>query len=102
MGQYTEHWSKVKRQSLSSTLHALLVLAVGLPAIAGLGYLLSPLDDLRTAFFLLVIVCWLVLFTTVILRGTRVLCPRCDTKYSRGKYLVNCPKCGLRMYQDAP
>jgi len=28
--------------------------------------------------------------------------PLCHTRYSRGKYLVNCPHCGLRMLQDDP
>ena len=32
--------------------------------------------------------------------ASKVVCPRCATRYSRGKFLVNCPKCDLRMLQE--
>lgn len=102
MGLYTEHWENYRKRTLRGTLYALLMLALGVPAVAALGYLLQPLDNVRTALLVGVILFWLSVLVTVALRHSRVVCPRCETRYSRGKYLVNCPKCGLRMLQESP
>lgn len=102
MGLYTEHWAQCKQHANTSTLQALLMLALGLPAIAGAGYLLSPLTAAGTTVLVAIIVTWLVALTALVLRGSKVDCPRCSARYSRGKFLVNCPKCGLRMFQEDP
>lgn len=102
MGLYTDHWVRYRQRSNRSTLQAVITVGVGLPLIAATGYLLSPLTSLRTAAVLALAAAWLVALTTLLLRGSKVDCPRCQTRYSRGKYLVNCPKCGLRMLQEDP
>lgn len=102
MGLYTDHWARYRQQSNRRTLQALLVFGVGLPGIALSGYLLSPLTNVRTALLVAMGAVWLTTFTLLVLRGSRVDCPRCMTRYARGKYLVNCPGCGLRMFQEDP
>lgn len=102
MGLYTDHWARHRRNSTRSTLQALLALGLGVPGIAGLGFLLSPLDDLRTGVLVVGIIAWLALLIRLVRRGSQVDCPRCSTRYSRGKFLVECPKCGLGMLQDGP
>jgi cobalamin biosynthesis protein CobD/CbiB len=99
MGQYTEHWTKYKRESHRRTLHLLGVLLV-LPVIATLGYALSQFTDWATPVVGGLLIVWLLAFISLALRSSKVLCPRCSTSYSRGKYLSNCPKCGLRMLQE--
>ena len=102
MGLYTDHWARYRQQSNRRTLQALLVVGVGLPATAACGYLLSPLTNVRTAVLVAIATAWLVTFTLLVLRGSRVDCPRCLTRYARGKLLFNCPRCGLRMLQEDP
>lgn len=102
MGLYTEYWESYRKRTIRGTLYALAVLGFGVPAIAAFGYLLAPLDNSRTALLLTVIVVWLAGLVTLVLRHSRVVCPRCQTRYSRGKFAVNCPQCGLRMLQEEP
>lgn len=102
MGIYTDHWERYKQQSVRGTLRALLLFGIGLPCIAGLGYLLEPISNVGMAILATVIVLWLIAFTVVLLNASRVICPRCNAKYSRGRYLASCPKCGLRMLQEEP
>lgn len=102
MGQYTNHWELHKRQSLRGTLQALAAVAIGVPALAAAGYGLSPLNDRRTVLLLILVAAWLVALTRIVVRASKVTCPRCGTGYSRGKFLVNCPSCGLRMFQEDP
>lgn len=102
MGLYRQHWESYRKQALRGTLYALAVLGVGVPTIAFVGFLLQPLNHLRTALFVSVAVVWLVLLVGIVVRSSRVVCPRCSTRYSRGKFLVNCPQCGLRMFQENP
>ncbi|GAB1343431.1 hypothetical protein MASR1M101_25580 [Gemmatimonas sp.] len=102
MGTYTEHWDRHKRLAVRCTLQALALVGLGLPLVAAVGYLLSPLSELTMFLFALVMVAWLVGFIVLVVRGSRVDCPRCQAAYSRGKYLVNCPRCGLRMFQEEP
>jgi cobalamin biosynthesis protein CobD/CbiB len=99
MGQYTEHWAKYKRDANRRTLQ-LLGFLLFLPAIAVLGYLLSEITDLVFPVVVTLLVVWLVVFTRLALRSSKVPCPRCSSTYSRGKYLVPCPKCGLPMFQE--
>lgn len=102
MGTYTEHWARHKRLANRCTLQALALVGLGLPSVAALGYLLSPLTNVTTSVLLLAIAAWLAALTVLVVRGSRVECPRCQARYSRGKYLVNCPQCGLRMFQEKP
>lgn len=102
MGLYTKHWEAYRKRTLRGTLHALLVFALGILAIAALGYFLEPLDTARTVLLVVAIGFWLVVLVTLALRQSRVVCPRCSAQYSRGTTLVNCPKCDLRMLQEDP
>lgn len=102
MGLYTEHWERHRKQTLRGTLHALVVVGVGIPTIALVGFLLQPLSHLRTALLVSVAAVWLVLLAGIVVRSSRVDCPRCATRYSRGRFLSNCPTCGLRMLQENP
>lgn len=102
MGLYTEYWENYRKRTLRGTLYALALLGLGIPAIAAFGHFLAPLDNFRTALLLTAILLWLAGLVTLVLRHSRVVCPRCDTPYSRGKFVVNCPKCGLRMHQENP
>ena len=101
MGQYTEHWAEYKRESNRRTFQLLGVLLF-VPAIGLLGYSISGITDWAIHVVITLLVVWLVAFTRLALRASKVPCPRCSTIYSRGKYLVNCPKCGLRMLQEDP
>lgn len=101
MGQYTEHWARYTQQQNRYTIQ-LLGLVLLLPAIALLGYGLSYLTELAIPILLVLLLAWLVLLTRLALRSTKVLCPRCSAVYARGKYLSNCPQCGLRMLQEEP
>lgn len=103
MGIYTEHWKSYKRNSVRGILYMFVVVVVGLPftvlvALGGERLTGSYPFYLHVGLLLL----WLVIFTVVAIRYSRVVSPRCHTTYSRGKWLCNGPKCGLRMLQDAP
>ena len=99
MGQYTEHWAKYKRESNRRTLQ-LAGYLLFLPAIALLGYVISEITNWTVPVVITLLVVWLVVFTRLALRSSKVQCPRCSSTYSRGKYLVPCPKCGLRMFEE--
>lgn len=101
MGKYTQHWAEYSRRSNRRTLQLLGVLLL-LPLVAALGYGLSSLGDWSIYVTLALLVVWLVVFTRLALRSTKVSCPQCATEYARGKYLTCCPTCGLRMFQDDP
>lgn len=102
MGLYTQHWERYRKQTLRGALCALAIVGVGVPAIALAGFLLRPLNHLRTALLVSLAAVWLVLLVSIVVRSSRVVCPRCSTRYSRGRFLVTCPKCGLRMLQENP
>lgn len=102
MGAYTEHWDRYKKRNIKGTLYALLLFAVGLPAVALVGMWLEPFDTSDTAVFVGLLVLWLSALTILLVRFSKVVCPRCQTNYSRGKFLANCPQCGLRMLQEDP
>lgn len=101
MGQYTAHWAEYKRSANQRTL-ALLAFLLLLPLIALLGYAMSAITDWSVHITVVLLIVWLAMFTRLAIRASKVPCPRCSAVYSRGKYLVNCPQCGLRMFQDEP
>jgi hypothetical protein len=101
MGQYTEHWDEYKRSSNRRTFQLLGFLLV-VPLIALLGYALSTITDWSFHVTITLLLVWMVLFIRLAVRASKVTCPQCSAVYSRGKYLVNCPKCALRMLQDDP
>lgn len=100
MGEYTEHWEKYKRDSNKRTLRFLGFLLL-LPLVALLGYGLSSLGTWSFYVTLALLLLWLLGFVRLALISAKVPCPQCGATYSRGKYLVNCPKCGLRMLQES-
>ena len=101
MGQYTEHWAEYQRASNRRTLQLLGALLL-VPVIALLGYAISGLTQWAVHMVVALLLVWLVLFTRLALRSEKVPCPRCSATYSRGRSVVNCPKCGLRMFQENP
>ena len=100
MGQYTEHWAEYQRASNRRTLQLLGVLLV--PVIGLLGFALSGVTEWAVHVVVALLLVWLVLFIRLALRSEKVPCPRCSATYSRGRSVVNCPKCGLRMFQENP
>jgi hypothetical protein len=103
MGMYTEHWNNYKRNSVEGMLYLPLLFVLGLPftALVAIGVeRWSGRYPIVLHVGLLLV--WLVVFTMLLVRYSRVSCPRCGTQYSRGKGLCDCPKCGLRMLQDEP
>ncbi|MBK6488500.1 MAG: hypothetical protein IPF98_16975 [Gemmatimonadetes bacterium] len=101
MGQYTEHWAEYRRGSNRRTLQ-LLAFVLLLPLIALLGYGVSTVIDGGVQLTAALLLVWLIEFTRRALGASKVPCPRCSTVYMRGRSLVDCPKCGLRMLQDDP
>ena len=103
MGIYSRHWQAYKRESLRGLLYLALLLVVGLPATALVALGVGRITGINPVYLQLgLLIVWLVVFTLVALRYSRVTCPRCNTVYSRGKGLCNCPQCALRMLQDEP
>src|ERR1044071_4887510 len=102
MGAYTEHGERYSKRNARGVLYALLVVGVGLPTAAGVGMLLEPMDTVDLVIFVGVLVLWLITLTMVLIRFSKVSCPRCQTQSSRGKYLTKCPSCDLRMLQEEP
>lgn len=102
MGLYTEHWARHGRHANQCTLQALLVFGPGVPLIALVGYLLDPLAGFRVVLLMVLIAAWLATIMVIVMRGSRVECPRCLTRYARGRVVPNCPGCGLRMFQENP
>ncbi|HEY0931216.1 MAG TPA: hypothetical protein VGE27_14945 [Gemmatimonas sp.] len=103
MGIYTEHWDQHRKQARKHLVDFLLLFLIGLPLAIGAAYVgdrfaLEP----QLLWLLGPLIVWLVVFTRLVLRSTGVICPRCGAKYSRGKYLPNCPGCGLPMLQENP
>ena len=43
---------------------------------------------------------WLVVFTVMVLRFSKVTCPKCSHHFSQGKWVVRCPECGLGIGQE--
>jgi hypothetical protein len=103
MGTYSEQWEKYRKQSLKWLLVLGLLIVVGLPTIALVSlFVVRIARDLAVHVQLGLLAIWLVVLTWAALRASRVTCPRCGTVYARGKGLINCPQCGLRMLQEEP
>jgi len=103
MGTYSRHWEKYKKQSLKWLVYLGLLIVVGLPSTALIAFAVGRVTGDFPAYLQLgMLAVWLVVLVFTALRASRVICPRCDNVYSRGKYLSNCPKCGLRMLQEDP
>jgi uncharacterized membrane protein len=103
MGVYSAQWEEQRKQARKNILKFLLLFVVALPIAVLTSYLSEKLSFEPAIFFLLApLVAWLAAFTVLAIRSSRVVCPRCNARYSRGKYLSNCPKCGLRMFQENP
>ncbi|MET0280854.1 MAG: hypothetical protein ABW278_06965 [Steroidobacteraceae bacterium] len=103
MGTYTGHWNQYKRDSIRGVIRLLLLFAVGLPLTVLIALGVQRLTGSYPAYLHIgLLLLWLVSFTVLAVRHSRVLCPKCGTQYSRGKGLCNCPKCGLRMLQEEP
>ena len=103
MGTYTEYWNSYMRKSRKDALIAVLFLVVGLPAtavIAWLSGLATGKDPVPVQIGLILL--WLVLFTARLLRGTKIVCPKCSTVYAHSKWQLQCPSCGLRILQEEP
>jgi hypothetical protein len=100
MGLYTDHWARHKARERKGTLMALAVVVVGLPGIAGFGAVLEPLGTLDVVVVLIAVSGWIAALVGTVMHYSRVHCPKCAGWYSRGKYLSNCPHCGLRMLQE--
>jgi len=103
MGHYSAHWEAYRKESRKGVCRLGLLVGLGLPATALVAYGVGQLTGeypIRLHLGLLVV--WLVATTLVAIRYSRVRCPRCGTTYTRGKWLCDCPQCGLRMLQDDP
>jgi hypothetical protein len=103
MGTYTEHWKQYRKRNIRGVVYVLLMLVIGLPVTALISLGVEQLTGEYPAYLHVgLIVIWLVVFTMLILRYSRVLCPRCGTQYTHGRGLADCPKCGLKMLQEDP
>ena len=103
MGLYTDHWNRYKRDSIRGVVRLLVLIGVGLPATALIAVVVQRLSGSYPIWLHLpLLVIWLVAFTVLAVRHSRVVCPCCGTRYARGRGLCNCPSCDLRMLQDDP
>ncbi len=80
----------------------ILAIVVCLPLLAILGYWASALGEWTTLVLVALLLVWLVVLIREVVNQSKVNCPQCKGIYSRGKYLSNCPHCGLRMLQENP
>jgi MFS-type transporter involved in bile tolerance (Atg22 family) len=103
MGIYTAQWAEQRKTAKKNIVKFLILFVVALP-IAVLASYLAERFSLQPAivFLLAPLLAWLIAFTVLVVKSSRMICPRCSTRYSRGKYLSNCPKCDLRMFQEDP
>ena len=103
MGTYTDHWQTHRRTGRRGTLVVLAWLVVGLPLTAVVALGVERLTGSYPGYLHAgLIALWLVVFTVLVLRFSRVLCPRCGTRYSLGKWVMRCPSCGLAIGQEEP
>lgn len=80
----------------------ILAIVVCLPVLAVLGYLASGLGEWTTLVLIALLLVWVAVLIREVVKQSKVACPQCQGAYSRGKYLSNCPHCGLRMLQENP
>jgi hypothetical protein len=103
MGTYTEHWQAHMRKTRKDTFVALLILVIGLPATAGIAWLVGrATGGYPVLVHVGLLVAWLVVLTRHLLRSSKVVCPRCATIYAQSKFQLQCPSCGLRILQEEP
>jgi hypothetical protein len=104
MGTYTEYWNTYQRRTRRNTLLILLFVAVGLPATAGIAWLVGKArgGDYPAGVQIALIVAWLVALTVFVLRSSRIDCPRCATRYTHTKAQRQCPSCALKILQGEP
>lgn len=102
-GPYATHWERVRRDAVRGAVRLGLLVIVGLPATALVALAVEHVTQ-RYPMLLhgVLLVAWLIAFTWLALRHSRVACPRCATVYGRGRGVCNCPRCGLRMFDDGP
>lgn len=103
MGTYTEHWQAHMRKTRKDTLVALLIVVIGLPATAGIAWLVGrATGEYPVLVHVGLLVAWLVVLTVHLLRSSKVACPRCSTVYAQSKFQLQCPSCGLKILQEEP
>ena len=103
MGTYTEHWKQYKKRNIKGFMYVVLMLVVALPATALISLGVEQLTGEYPAYLHIgLLAIWLVGLIMLALRFSRVICPRCDTRYTQGKGRADCPNCGLRMLQEDP
>jgi hypothetical protein len=103
MGTYTAHWKEHQRMVRRATLQALAWIVLGLPAVVLITLGVQRVTGEYPVFLqIALLLAWLVVLVTIVLRSSRVLCPRCGTNYARGKWAIPCPNCGLPMLQEEP
>lgn len=103
MGKYTEHWNDYKRSTVRGLLYLLALFVVGLPLTALIAVGIQHFTGSYPVYLHIgLLLIWLMAFCVLVVRSSRVVCPRCGTRYSRGRWLSNCPQCDLRMRQDEP
>jgi hypothetical protein len=103
MGTYTDHWKAHMRKTRKDTLVALLILVIGLPATAGIAWLVGRATGGYPAVLHMgLLVVWLVVLTRHLLRSSKFVCPRCSTVYAQSKFQLQCPACGLKILQEEP
>lgn len=103
MGIYSAHWNDYRKESRKGVFHLALLLVLGLPGTALVAYGVGQFTgEYPFHVHAGLLVAWLVAFASLAIRYSRVVCPRCRARYSRGKWLSNCPQCGLRMLQEDP
>ena len=101
MGTYTAHWQQHRRRSIRGTIYVLLWLVLGLAAIAGICIGVEHLTGEYPAYLNIgLLVVWLVVFTAMVLRFSKVTCPKCSHRFSHGKWVTKCPQCGLGIGQE--
>lgn len=100
-GRYAQHWHDYRAASSRRTLRLLGVVLL-LPLLALGGYALARVTEWAMPILMVLLAGWLACFTCLALAASRVTCPRCATVYTRGKFLCDCPACGLRMLQEDP
>ena len=101
MGTYTEHWRQHRRRSIRGLVYVLLWLVLGLGAIALTCFAVQQRTGEYPAYLNAGLFgVWLVVFTRMSLRYSKVSCPRCQHRFSHGKWVTRCPGCGLGIGQE--
>lgn len=101
MGPYTAHWQEHARRVRRGVFRILLLVVLGLPATVLLSFAVGTFTDEYPVWVQIpASLVWLVAFTVMAVRYSRVTCPRCARVYTQGKGLATCPQCGLTMLAE--